>query len=771
MPSSRIDPPTRRRVRVRGVVQGVGFRPFVHGLARESGLVGFVGNDSRGVFIEAEGMAAAIDGFIERLRTSPPPLAAIESVESRPVPLRGEGDFVIVESVAEEGRATPVSPDISICDDCLAELFDVEDRRYRYPFINCTNCGPRFTIIQGLPYDRPLTTMSLFSMCAACEREYRDPANRRFHAQPIACPACGPRVWFSENASSPPPVNAATTAAFEAARRALEDGQVVAVKGIGGFHLACDARDDDALERLRARKGRVEKPFAVMARDLDVVRSFASVSHDEATLLTSKERPILLLSALDDARVPLSRRVAPRNRFVGVMLPYSPLHYLLVDDAPLVMTSANRSEEPIVKNNVEADDRLTDIADAFLLHDRDIEIACDDSVVRVFQGHELPVRRSRGYAPFPIRDPLNGPPVLAVGGELKSTFCLTRDGTAFLSQHLGDMENLETLAAFERGFHHLRGLFDVEPEAVVCDRHPGYVSTLWAKRYSRAHGIALIEVQHHHAHVASLMAEAGLGPEERVLGFAFDGTGYGTDGAIWGGEVLDAGYRDFERLGQLRYTPLPGGDAAIRKPYRQALAMLWANDLPWDDRLAAVRACDEQEQALLRRQLENGLNCVSTSSVGRLFDAVASLAGVRQAVSYEAQAAIELECNATPDEGEPYRFAIESGDVVRLDPRPVLERVVDDALSGVDGGAIATRLHRGLADALVRTAELASARTGLRDVALTGGVFQNTLLLTLATEGLREAGFHVLTHRRVPANDGGLALGQAMVGIASARPG
>jgi hydrogenase maturation protein HypF len=766
MPPSRTDTPIRRRLRVRGVVQGVGFRPFVYSVAHENGLAGFVGNDSRGVFIEVEGPPQAIARLVERLHTSPPPLAAIESIEARDLPLRGERDFVIVESVTETGRATPVSPDISICDDCLKELFDVDDRRYHYPFINCTNCGPRFTIIRGLPYDRPQTTMSRFRMCADCETEYHDPANRRFHAQPNACPVCGPRVWFSKAAASRPGAKDSTETALKEARSALADGRVVAVKGIGGFHLACDARSDVALETLRTRKGRVEKPFAVMARDLDVVRGFAKVNEEEAKLLTSRERPILLLRAIEPPSTALSNEVAPGNRYIGVMLPYSPLHYLLLDETPLVMTSANRSEEPIVKGNDEAAERLSDLADFFLLHDRDIEVACDDSVVRVFQGHELPVRRSRGYAPFPIPDPLKGPAVLAVGGELKSTFCLTRDGTAYLSQHLGDMENLETLTAFERGFRHLRELFVVTPQAVICDLHPGYISTLWARRYAQENEVPLMAVQHHHAHVASLMAEAGLGADSRVLGFAFDGTGYGTDGAIWGGEVLESGYRDFTRLGHLRYVALPGGDAAIRKPYRAALAMLWACELPWDGKLACVAECDTREQALLQRQLERGLNSVSTSSMGRLFDAIASIAGVRQVVSYEAQAAIELECLAKPDDGEPYHFNIETGETLVLDPHPVLARVVEDALSGVETGRMATRLHRGLAEAIVRLAELASERTGLHRVALTGGVFQNVLLLTLATEGLRENGFEVLTHRWVPPNDGGLALGQAMVGIA-----
>jgi hydrogenase maturation protein HypF len=757
----------RRRLLVTGVVQGVGFRPFVYSIAREEALAGFVGNDSRGVFIEIEGAAERLDRFLSRLRSSPPPLAAIDAIQSEDIEPVGEESFAIVESVAQAGRATPVSPDIATCRECLRELLDPSDRRFRYPFINCTHCGPRFTIVQDIPYDRPKTTMKVFPMCPSCDAEYHDPASRRFHAQPNACAACGPRLWFTTGGALTPESPSSTDEALGKTREAFAAGGIVAIKGIGGFHLACDARSDTALRNLRDRKGRVEKPFAMMARDLDVVRRFAEISEPEARLLESKERPIVLLRRRDPPESPLSKLVAPGNRNLGVMLPYAPLHYLLLEDFPLVMTSANRSDEPIVKDNEEAFARLADLADAFLLHDRDIEVVCDDSVIRTFESRELPLRRSRGYAPFPIRNPVEGPAVLAAGGELKATFCITRDGTAYLSQHIGDMENLETLHAFERAYHHMRRIYSAEPRRIACDLHPGYLSTDWARRLAEATGLPLVPVQHHHAHVASLMAESGLGVGERVIGLAFDGTGYGTDGAIWGGEVLNAGYRGFERLGHLDYAPLPGGDASVRKPYRMALSHLFRAGLPWDERLSCVRAASAEERRLLRQQLEKGIHCPSTSSVGRLFDAVAALAGLRQTANYEAQAAMELECAAGPLSGSaPYELVVDEREPFRIDPSFALENIVEDVLRGTSAGTIATGFHLGFAEMMVRAACRARERCGLSVVAMSGGVFQNVLLLSLATERLRDAGFRVLAHRLVPPNDGGIALGQAVVAAA-----
>jgi len=742
VPSDRL----RRRLTVAGVVQGVGFRPFVHGLATDLGLTGIVGNDSGSVFIEVEGDPAAVEEFQLRLRNDAPPLAHIETVETTDVAPAGDASFRIVASRVRVGANTLISPDVATCDACLAELFDPENRRFRYPFINCTDCGPRFTIIRDVPYDRPSTTMAGFAMCERCLHEYEDPSDRRFHAQPNACAVCGPRLWLEQAGSTSPADPIAAT------RHLLAGGAIVAVKGLGGFHLAASATDDQVLRELRDRKGRVDKPLAVMVRDLAAANSVAIVSPAEATLLRGHERPIVLLRRRSGS--PLSDLVAPGNDFVGVMLPYTPIHHLLLEDGdPLVMTSGNLSEEPIAADNDEARRRLGDLADAFLLHDRPIHIACDDSVVRHFAGRELPLRRSRGYAPFPVRLPFEVPPTLAVGGELKATFCLAAGTHAFMSQHIGDMENLETLAAFERAVDHFRTIFRVEPECFVGDRHPAYLSTRWAEQHHGDHRWA--QVQHHHAHIASVTAENGV--VEPVIGFAFDGTGYGDDGAIWGGEVLVGGLDGYERVAHLGYVPLPGGDAAIRRPYRTALAHLWAAGLPWNEALPAVAACPADERRVLRRQLERRINTVDTSSMGRLFDAVASLAGVRHTVTYEAQAAMELEALEDGDGGW---YPLDLSDDGTIDPAPLIAAVVSDVTAGVGKATISARFHEGVARLLVECSRRIRARTGLDTVALSGGVFQNVRLLGRADELLRDSDFRVLTHRLVPPNDGGLALGQ-----------
>ncbi|MFO0845341.1 MAG: carbamoyltransferase HypF [Gemmataceae bacterium] len=747
--------PRRLRLRVRGVVQGVGFRPFVYALAGRHGLTGLVGNDSDGVFVEVQGEGGALAAFRRDLVAGPPPLARIDGVDAVALPPRDEAGFVIAQSEARPGESTPVPPDVAVCDDCLRELFDPADRRFRYPFINCTGCGPRFTIILDLPYDRPATTMAGFRMCADCEREYHDPASRRFHAQPNACPRCGPALRFLAGGNE-----ALGEDALGRARDALAAGRVVAVKGVGGFHLACDATSDDAVAVLRQRKRRTDKPFAVLFASLEVARRHAMIDEGEARVLTGRERPIVLVRRRPDAG--LSGLVAPGNDFVGALLPYSPLHHLLVDDRPLVFTSANLSDEPIVKDNEEALSRLSRLADAFLMHDRDIHVVCDDSVVRCLGGREYPVRRSRGYAPLPVPLPRPAPPVLAVGGELKATFCLTRGDRAYVSQHIGDMGSPETLAAFERAFGHFEALFRTSPAAVACDAHPGYLSTRWAAEFALSRGLPRIEVQHHHAHVAALMAEHGLDGLHPVIGVCFDGTGYGPDGAIWGGELLVADYRGFERLAHLPYVPLPGGDTAVRRPYRAGLAHLFAAGLPWDDDLPCVQACPPAERRVLARQLEGGFNCVPTSSAGRLFDAVAALINVRQEVTYEAQAAIELEALADAADEGIYSIAL-SGDPAIIDLGEMFRAILMDLRGGVPRGVIASRFHRGFARLVVSMAEFARRRTGLRVVGLTGGVFQNVRLLRLSAEGLSAAGFEVLVHERVPANDGGLALGQAAV--------
>jgi len=755
-----------RHIHIKGVVQGVGFRPFVYNLAVELGLEGWVLNSSSGVEIQAVGPGDVLDEFVERLMEDAPPLARIEYITATSVSQSGvevpePGRFVIRHSEAQPGEFLPISPDVSICDDCLRELFDPGDRRYRYPFINCTNCGPRFTIIQDIPYDRPKTTMASFTMCPDCQAEYDDPANRRFHAQPNACPVCGPQVKLQiTNHKS----QISGEDVIQAVREMLVAGKTVAVKGLGGFHLACDATNDEAVALLRERKGRVDKPFAIMSFDLETVESYCEVNDDERALLTSRERPIVLLRRRPNA--PISPLVAPGNNTLGVMLPYTPLHYLLLEPSrsfplALVMTSGNYSEEPIATDNAEALERLGNLADIFLLHDRDIHARCDDSVTRIFAGAELPIRRSRGYAPYPVHLPFEVKQVLAVGAELKNTFCLTRDRYAFLSQHIGDMENYETLRFFEQMVEQLKRTFRIEPEIVACDMHPGYLSTRWAnQRISESAVERLVSVQHHHAHVASVMAENGLTGEQPVIGVTFDGTGYGTDGAIWGGEFLIADYASFRRVAHLRYVPLPGGDAAIRKPYRTALAHLWAAGVAWGDDLPPVAAAPLGERPILLQQLEREVSVVPTSSVGRLFDAVSALAGVRQEINYEAQAAIEFEMLVEDGVEEAYSFTLDGEEI---DVSPCIRAVVADVRAGISAGVIATRFHNGLARMIRDVCLCLREESGLKEVALSGGVFQNVALLARTLPLLEEDGFVIYVHRLVPPNDACISLGQAVV--------
>jgi hydrogenase maturation protein HypF len=777
---------TGRHIHIKGVVQGVGFRPFVYNLAVELGLAGWVLNSSSGVEIEAVGLDDQLNAFVARLESDAPPLAHIDSlsaavVSPSDVNIPEPDRFIIRHSKAQPGEFLPISPDVAICDDCLRELFDENDRRYRYPFINCTNCGPRFTIIRDIPYDRPKTTMAPFVMCADCQAEYDDPANRRFHAQPNACPVCGPRVWLRvpngksqiSNLNNQTPVG---DEAIQMVREMLVEGKVVAVKGLGGFHLACDATNDDAINLLRERKGRVDKPFAVMSFDLEAVEEYCYLDDDERALLTSRERPIVLLRRKPDTSISLL--VAPGNSYLGVMLPYTPLHYLLLQpsasDLPsaisdmsfppaLVMTSGNYSEEPIATGNEEALERLGDLADAFLFHDRDIHARCDDSVTRVFAGAELPIRRSRGYAPYPIHLPFEVKQVLGVGAELKNTFCLTRDRYAFLSQHIGDMENYETLQFFEQMVAQLQRTFRIEPEIVAYDLHPGYLSSKYAQdreAWGDPASCILHPVQHHHAHIAACMAENGLSGERPVIGVAFDGTGYGTDGAIWGGEFLIADYASAERVAHLTYVPLPGGDAAIRRPYRTALAHLWAAGVEWEDDLAPVVAAPAEERAVLLQQLERGVGTVPTSSIGRLFDAISAVAGVRQTITYEAQAAIELEMLAADAVEAACSFSV---DGTEIDAAPCIREAVAGVRAGEPVGSIAAKFHNGLALMIRNVCVRLREETGLHEVALSGGVFQNVTLLGKTLPLLAGDGFAVYVHRLVPPNDACISLGQAVV--------
>ncbi len=752
-------------MRVTGIVQGVGFRPFVFALAERCRVSGFVGNDGAGVFAEVEGSEESCRTFLRALRDDAPPLAMVEEVQSHQIATTGGAGFAIVSSGAPNRQITPVSPDVATCDACLREFNDPSDRRYRYPFINCTNCGPRFTIIRDLPYDRPFTTMSSFRMCAACDAEYHDPHSRRFHAQPNACPACGPRLSFELSGTGP--VTALDgEAALGAALGVLSRGGILAVKGVGGFHLACEATSVAAVRVLRERKGRRDKPFAVMAADLPTVRRFAAVTPDEEVLLGSAQRPIVLLARRADPSLDLVREVAPGQSTIGVMLPYAPLHALLVANGPLVMTSGNLSEEPIARDNDEARARLQTLADAFLMHDRGIHVVCDDSVVRVVDHAEVPLRRSRGYAPFPVQLPTVVPMVLAVGAELKATACVTRDRYAILSQHIGDLGNLETLLAMEHAAEHLLRLFRITPDRVACDLHPGYESTRWGERWAGRHAVPVIRVQHHHAHLAALMAEHGEAGDRPILAFAFDGTGYGTDGTIWGGEVLLGDYRSFQRVAHLGATPLPGGDAGVRNPARIALAQLRAAGVEWSEELPCVQAVTPDHRRVLGIQLERGLNCVDTTSMGRFLDAASSLAGVRHVVSYEGQAAIELEALArSAGSLQHYKFDLtaEGHAPIVFDGGSVLRAVAADIANGVDAASVSRGIHEAVADAIAVLAERLTRVHGSVPIGLTGGVFQNALLLSLARRRLEAAGHRVLTHRMTPPNDGGIALGQAMV--------
>jgi hydrogenase maturation protein HypF len=742
-------------IRVDGIVQGVGFRPFVYTLATGLGLTGHVGNDADGVFAEIEGPAAAVSKFLLALERDAPPLARIERVTTATVTPRGSRSFTIAAS-GPAGRAnTLVSADTATCADCLRELSDPADRRFGYPFINCTNCGPRFTIIRDVPYDRPLTTMADFEMCGPCAAEYHDPANRRFHAQPTCCPACGPRLTLLDPAGSalPGPPLARTA-------EMLRAGRVLAIKGLGGYHLAADAAREQAVAALRARKHREDKPFAVMVADLAAARRLCELDDTAADLLTSPGRPIVLLTRRPAADVAAS--TAPGNHSLGIMLPYTPLHHLLLQaiGRPIVLTSGNVSDEPILFRDDDALAALGGIADAFCVHDRAIHVRTDDSVTRVFGGRPMLIRRSRGYVPEPLS--VAGPfrrPVLACGGELKNTFCLARDHHAFISHHIGDLENAETLRSFIEGIEHFRRLFDIDPQVVAHDLHPEYLSTKYAGELA---GVDLAGVQHHHAHIASCLADNGAdGP---VIGVAFDGTGYGTDGTIWGGEFLVADLAGFERAGHLAPVPMPGGAAAIRQPWRMAAAYLDAEP----DHLDVMRRNQARWSAVVA-MARRGINAPLTSSAGRLFDAAAAILGVRDAINYEGQAAVELEQLADLGVTGAYPAAIETGPPFLVRGGDLLHGVVDDLAAGMAAEVIAARFHHGVAALIEAGCLLTRERSGLGTVALSGGVFQNQLLLRGAVTRLEARGFRVLVHSRVPCNDGGISLGQAVVAGARDR--
>jgi hydrogenase maturation protein HypF len=781
----------RTGVRVEGIVQGVGFRPFVYSLAARLGLGGLVGNDVDGVFVEVEGAPAAVEQFLRFLQRDAPPLARIDRVRTTALAPDGSRSFEIVASEPGGPRRALVSADSATCADCLRELADPADRRYGYPFINCTNCGPRFTIVRDVPYDRARTTMAGFTMCGECAAEYHDPRNRRFHAQPTCCPVCGPVLALLDPAGVPwNQVDSRTGAALAdtapghtvlphtgfphtgpggdpaaIAAALLRDGQVVAIKGLGGYHLAVDAGSEKATAALRERKHREDKPFAVMTSDVAAARELCDVNEAAALLLSSPRRPIVLLPRrCGRAEAPVAAAVAPGNRQLGIMLPYTPLHHLLLQTVgrPIVLTSGNVSDEPIAYRDADALAALGGIADAFLTHDRAIHIRTDDSVVREFRGQAMLVRRSRGYVPEPVPVRVRFPrPVLACGAELKNTFCLAKGDHAFISHHIGDLENAETLRSFTEGIEHFRRLFDIDPRVVAYDLHPEYLSTKYALELE---GVDLEGVQHHHAHIASCLADNGEdGP---VIGVAFDGTGYGTDGTIWGGEFLVADLAGFQRAGHLAPVPMPGGAAAIRQPWRMTAAYLTAAYPGGPPDGLDVARRNERWWADVVTLARKGINAPVTSSAGRLFDAVSALLGVRDVINYEGQAAVELEQLADPDEAGAYRAGFEPGEPFRVAGADLIREAAADLAGGTARGIITARFHNGVARLIEQACVLTRERHGLGTVALSGGVFQNLMLLRQATALLEARGFRVLVHSRVPCNDGGISLGQAVAAAA-----
>ncbi len=758
-----------KRIDVEGIVQGVGFRPFVYRCAQQTGLKGYVANDRDGVYIVAEGTPDTLDSFVRMLREQAPPLSRIMSVCERELPIRGFDSFYIAKSESAPERTALISPDVTVCADCYLELFDPEDRRYRHPFINCTNCGPRFTIIQDVPYDRPNTTMAVFPMCPECATEYADPANRRFHAQPNACSVCGPQLSLQKIdggkiQSDDVPHDAADL---------LRAGNIIALKGIGGFHLACNALDNAVVLELRTRKNRIDKPFAVMVPDPSWIYRIAEPTTDELTFLALKERPIVLMKRKEGS--PVSEHAAPYNTYLGIMLPYTPLHYLILQDVrmPLIMTSGNISEEPIVYRNEDAFERLRGIADYLVTHNRDIHIRCDDSVGMVVNRRRTLLRRSRGYVPYPVSIGSGShPPILAVGGHLKNTFCLLRKNHAFLSHHIGDLENYETLRSFTEGVEHFKNLFAVSPEIIAYDMHPRYLST----QYALAQTVSVrIPVQHHHAHVASCMAEHGL--DQEVLGIAFDGTGYGPDDTIWGGEFLLASRSDFRRFARLDTMFLPGSDEAVREPWRAALSLLYSvygeNTLELNIPFILRIMSDYGERPGIIMKMMNGrINSPLTSAAGRWFDGFAALCGIRQRVNYEAQAAIEFQMCADHDAEGSYDYDVDTS----VDPCVVrfgrtIEAVVQDLNDRTGVSRISGKFHNTLSSVAGTVAEVARERSGISAAVLTGGVFQNQLLLGKSIRELERRGFEVYTHSMIPPNDGGLSLGQAAVALERAGRG
>ena len=750
-----------KKLNISGIVQGVGFRPFVYQLGNQYNVKGEVANTSSGVTIHIEGTKENIESFCRSLSEKEPPLAQVTKISVHSEAVKCFKDFSIAESRIQTFRSTLIPPDVSVCNDCLCEMLDPNDYRYQYPFINCTNCGPRYTIIADVPYDRPNTSMAHFTMCKRCQAEYDDPSNRRFHAQPNACDFCGPQVALYDNKrrriTAQDPIE--KSAAF------LKQGYIVAIKGLGGFHLAVDAVNDYAVAQLRKRKHREEKPFALISYDIENIYKYAIVQPEEEVLLRSCRRPIVILKKKEPNLI--SKEVSPRNIYFGTMLPYTPLHYLLLryDFTALVMTSGNRSEEPISIDNEDAFDQLSEIADYFLIHNREIYQRSDDSIVKRVAGATRFMRRSRGYVPTPLFLKQKVPPILACGAEMKNTFCLTKEDKAFLSQHIGNLESLATYEFFESTIEHMKRILDIEPEIVAYDLHPDYLSSMYARELN---DITKIQVQHHHAHIVSCMAEKGLdGP---VIGLSFDGTGYGTDGCIWGGEILVALADQFTRVAHLSYLPMPGGAAAIKEPWRMAVSYLYDvfGEGFWDLDLPLLRAIDENRVKTIVEMISKNINSPYTSSLGRLFDGIAGIVGIRNYAFFEGQAAMELEMLARDKSKAIYDYEWISGDMHRILLQPIVIGVVRDMEKGLHPSEISIKFHMTLIRMFSELCEVIRKERGLNRVVLSGGVFQNSLLLTGLMRALEEKKFQIFTHSSVPANDGGISLGQAVIAAAVA---
>ncbi len=750
-----------KRILVEGIVQGVGFRPFIYKLANQFDLKGIIYNDSKGVYIEVEGDKINVDNFINSISHSAPPLALIENVKSEKNEKKGYDTFSIAPSEEKEDKFILISPDVSTCDDCLVELNNSDDRRFEYPFINCTNCGPRFTIIKNIPYDRPKTTMGKFKQCTDCESEYQNPTNRRFHAQPNACHVCGPHVSLYDNRQNP----IQCTNPIDETVKLLRDGFIIALKGLGGYHLACDALNEKVVDKLRERKFRIDKPFAVMIPDVRLLDNICIYTEKEKEFLSTIQRPIVLIKRKSNS--PVVRNIAPGNNYLGIMLPYTPLHHIIMKkiNSPLVMTSGNISEEPIAYKDADAFERLQNIADYFLIHNREIHLRCDDSVGTVFNGMKTMLRRSRGYVPYPINIPVKTDKhILATGAHLKNTFCFLRDNYAFISHHIGDLENFETLKSFTEGIEHFKKLFYLNPSIIAYDMHPEYLST----KYALDSAIEMkIPVQHHHAHIASCMIENNI--TGQVIGVSFDGTGYGTDGNIWGGEFFTANFTDFNRIAHFEYIPLPGGEAAIREPWRIIVSNLYHYlgneldkvDIPFLEELQNKYGMNLN---LIKQIIDKKINSPLTSAAGRLFDAVSALCRIRYRVNYEAQAAIEFQMLADENERRSYSYDIDTKTSPwKISFDSTFREIITDIKNKIHVSKISGKFHNTIAEIISSTAEKIRLKTGLNKIALSGGVFQNALLIEKVIPILNCAKFEVYTNSKIPPNDGGISLGQAVI--------